>query len=362
MKLARNLSVVLLAIVVVGFARRPLDDHFVESMQERNLLPPPISLDTREELGQTSLAIALGGLRPLVAAMLNIQAHTHWEQQDWYELEQAYRTIVALQPRVRYYWEIGSWHLYSNAYADYSDKPGVTEGRRRLRQKEFFEKGIAFLERGVEQNPRDWRLYHLLGSALSSSHRPQNLERAEECFARGYAESGVPRLQRFHAYCLSRIPARKAEAWEAIHAVWTGGEQHRKPTTQTVFFALQSWAGEAGYGLEDIFGSRVRAAAHLPDYWFRQVEGFPMDGVSETLTQLCEEFEVPRHLNPLLYSPEHVFERNPFTKQPFGTHPLTGKPRTRTWRNLWMNRPRDDYLLHLRSTNGGRRVQDPRNR
>ena len=348
MKFLRNLFFVLLAIVVTGFARRPLDDRLVKSMQERNLLPPPISLDTREELGQTSLAIALGGLRPLVAAMLNIKAHTYWEEQDWYELEQSYKTIVALQPRVRYYWEIGSWHLYSNAYADYADKPGLSEGLRRLRQKEFFEKGIAFLERGVEQNPRDWRLYHLLGSALSSNHRPQNLERAAECFARGYAESGVPRLHRFHAYCLSRIPTRKPEAWKAVHEIWNGGEHHRKPTTQTVFFALQSWAGETDYSLEDIFGSRRRAAAQLPDYWFRQVEGFPMDGMADTLTRLCKEFDVPRNLNPLRYPPEHVLEQNPFTKQPFGTHPLTGEPRTRTWRNIWMNKPRDAYLHHLR--------------
>ena len=145
MKFLRNLFFVLLAIVVTGFARRPLDDRLVKSMQERNLLPPPISLDTREELGQTSLAIALGGLRPLVAAMLNIKAHTYWEEQDWYELEQSYKTIVALQPRVRYYWEIGSWHLYSNAYADYADKPGLSEGLRRLRQKEFFENTVGWI-------------------------------------------------------------------------------------------------------------------------------------------------------------------------------------------------------------------------
>ncbi|MBJ06938.1 MAG: hypothetical protein CMO40_07465 [Verrucomicrobiaceae bacterium] len=348
MRFIRNLFIVLFSIVVVGLVRRPFDNRFVDSMQERNLLPPPISLDTREELGQTSLAIALGGLRPLVAAMLNIKAHTYWEQQDWYELEQGYKTIVALQPRVRYYWEIGSWHLYSNAYADYADKPGLSDGRRKLRQKEFFEKGTSFLQRGIDQNPQDWRLYYLLGSALSSNHRPQDLERAQECFAGGYARSGVPRLQRFSAYCLSRIPARKAEAWEAVRGIWTAGEHHRKPTTQTVFFALQSWAGKDDYSLEDIFGSSRKAAAQLPDYWFRQVEGFPMDGVAETLRVLCREFEVPRHLNPLLHPPEQVFEMNPLTGQAFGTHPMTGEPRTRTWRNIWMNRPRDDYLLHLR--------------
>ena len=161
MKLIRNLSVVLAAVILTGLLRRPFDDRLAANMQERNLLPPPIELDTREELGQTALAIALGGLRPLAATMLNIQAHGYWEEQDWYELERSYVTIVALQPRVRYYWDTGSWHLYSNAYADYADKPGLSEGRRKRKQKEFFERGIAFLERGVQQNPQDYILeYH----------------------------------------------------------------------------------------------------------------------------------------------------------------------------------------------------------
>ena len=65
MNTLRNLSVVLAVIVLTGFARRPFDDRLSESMEERNLLPPPIEMDTREELGQTALAIALGGLRPV---------------------------------------------------------------------------------------------------------------------------------------------------------------------------------------------------------------------------------------------------------------------------------------------------------
>ena len=79
MKLFLNLTVVLAAVVLTGMLRRPLDDRLTDDMRERNLLPSPIEMDTREELGQTTLAIALGGLRPLVAAMLNIRAHGYWE-------------------------------------------------------------------------------------------------------------------------------------------------------------------------------------------------------------------------------------------------------------------------------------------
>ncbi len=349
MKLIRNLSVVLAAVILTGLLRRPFDDRLAANMQERNLLPPPIELDTREELGQTALAIALGGLRPLAATMLNIQAHGYWEEQDWYELERSYVTIVALQPRVRYYWDTGSWHLYSNAYADYADKPGLSEGRRKRKQKEFFERGIAFLERGVQQNPQDWRLCRLLGNALSGNWRPQNLERAVECFAQGHAASGAPQLQRSHVYCLSRIPGRKTEAWDACREMWANEGNRRYNTPQTIFFALQSWAGETTYGMEEILGSRRHAAQKLTDYWFRQVEGFPMDGVEEMIRQLCEEFKVPSHLHPLTFPPGKTFDHDPYTRKPYPPHPITGEPRTRTWRSIWMNRPRDGYWAFLRS-------------
>ena len=349
MKLFLNLTVVLATVVLTGMLRRPLDDRLTHDMRERNLLPSPIEMDTREELGQTALAIALGGLRPLVAAMLNIRAHGYWEEQEWYELEQSYRTIVALQPRVRYYWDAGSWHLYSNAYADYSDKPGLSEGRRKSMQREFFDKGIAFLERGVEQNPRDWRLCHLLGNALSAPWRPQDLERAAECFQQGHATSGSPLLLRNHVYCLSRIPGRKAEAWETCREMWADQVNRRYNTPQTIFFALQSWSGETISSPEEILGSRREAAQKLTDYWFRQVEGFPMDGVRDMIDQLCREFKVPERLHPLKHPPDKTFNIDPYTGKVYPPHPVTGEPNPRTWRSIWMSRPRDDYRTHLRS-------------
>ena len=353
MKTFSNLFVVLAVILLTGFARRPFDDRLSEEMQERNLLPPSIEIDTREELGQTALAIALGGLRPLMAAILNLQAHGHWEEQEWYELERKYQTIVSLQPRLLYYWDMGSWHLYSNAYADYSDKPGVNEGRRSRKQKQFFDKGIAFLERGVAQNPTDWRLCQLLGNALSASWRPQILERAAECFGTGYAKSGSLNLQRREVYCLARIPARKEEAWGKCQEMWGNIPNRRFNTPQTIFFALQSWAGKETYSLEEILGSPRQALQKLTDYWFRQVDDFPMDGVAETINTLCSEFEVPKHLHPLTYPPQKTFTRDPHTDKSYPIDPRTGEPREKTWRSIWMNRPRDAFRSHLIETELG---------
>jgi hypothetical protein len=353
MKFLRNIIVVLIALALAGLARLPWDDKVAADLRERRLLPEPINLDTREELGQTGLAIALGGLRPLIASMLNLEAHVHWENQDWYDLEQTYKTIVALQPRVRYYWTTGGWHLFSNAYADYSDRPGLSEGRRKRKQREFFDKGIAFLERGVEANPNDWKLWAELGNALSQNWRPVNLERAAEGFQRGFEFSGHLQLQRQHVYVLSRIPGREAESWEAAQKMWANPQNRRYNSPRTIFYALQSRAGERKFSVEEIFDNRWKAALDLPDYWFRQGEGYPMDGIKELLGELAEEYKISPQIGPLRYPPDKKFIRHPLTGKRFGTNPVTGKPRERTWRTIWMNQPRDYYRHHLRQTKSG---------
>ncbi|MEO1844197.1 MAG: hypothetical protein ABGZ37_07965 [Akkermansiaceae bacterium] len=351
MVLVRNLIVVFAALALVGFVRLPHDNKVAADLREQHLLPVPISLDTREELGQTGLAIALGGLRPLIASMLNLQAHVHWENQEWYELEQTYHTIVALQPRTRYYWKTGAWHLYSNAYADYRDKPGLSDGRRKLKQREFFEKGIAFLERGVETNPHDWRLWAELGNALSQTWRPINLERAAEGFRKGFEYSGHIQLQRQHVYVLSRIPGREGEAWKYGREMWANPHNRKYNSPRTIFYTLQyrvkppKWEQ---FSVEDIFESRWMAAMDVPDYWFRQGEGYPVNGIAELLNELCEEFNIPGQVHPLRFPPEQKFTHDPLSGEPFGTNPATGQPRERRWRSIWMDRPRDIYRARLR--------------
>ncbi|HCQ38956.1 MAG TPA: hypothetical protein DIV39_07355, partial [Verrucomicrobiales bacterium] len=180
-----------------------------------------------------------------------------------------------------------------------------------------------------------------------------------ECFWQGFAESGAPSLQRSYVYCLSRIPARKEEAWEQCREMWSTESNRRYNTPQTIFFALQSWAGEEAYPREQVLGSPRLALQKLTDYWFRQVEGFPMDGVAEAIDTLCSEFEVPNHLNPLAFPPEKTFSHDPFTRKPHAINPRTGEPREKKWRSIWMNRPRDTFRTHLRTTESDPKVIIP---
>ena len=302
MKLFRNLAVVLAVLAATGLAMHPLESRLVSGMRDRGLLQEPLSLETREDLGITGLAIALGGLRSLIASMLNLRAHEHWQNQRWFELAKTYQTATALQPQTRYYWEVASWHLVSNAYADYEDKPGVPEGRRRELQQQFFEKGMAFLEEAVRRNPDDWRLWAALGHGHSQTWRPQDLSAAADAYRRAAELSGSLQMQRQHLYSLCRVAGREAEAWEAAQAVWANPHNRRFPSTRSIFFAMQEWAAPPPaerIPLEEIFGGRRETLLNLADYWPRQRQGYPMHGIAPALEELSREFRVPERLDPL---------------------------------------------------------------
>ena len=84
-----------------------------------------------------------------------------------------------------------------------------------------------------------------------------------------------------------------------------------------------------------------------------------MDGVAEAIDTLCSEFEVPNHLNPLAFPPEKTFSHDPFTRKPHAINPRTGEPREKKWRSIWMNRPRDTFRTHLRTTESDPKVIIP---
>lgn len=302
-RILKKLTVILLVLVLTGLARLPFEQKLAEELRGRGLIQAPIDLDTRDKLGQTTYAVALGGLRSLVAAIRNLAAHTHFGNQEWFELEEEYQTITTLQPAVRYYWETGSWHLAYNAYADYSDKPGIPEAKRRLAQKDFLARGRRMLEEGIRNNPRNWRLYQALARLLTDPFKPKDYEGAAATYEAALALDNVPQqLRREYLYTLCRIPGREEDAWEHARKVFSVPGNRRYPTTQSIFFSLQSrFADPAEHlSLEEIFGTRRMALRNLCNYSRRKREGFPMDGVREAIEMLIREFQVPDKFNPLI--------------------------------------------------------------
>lgn len=295
--------VIILVLLVSGFALRPFDNSLRRDMEEHGLLYEPLDLDTREAIGQTSLAIALGGLRSLVASMTNLSASASWEVQDWFALEDKYNTIVALQPKTRYYWQSAAWHLGSNAWADYQDKPGLSPAQRRLRQNEVFVKAADFLQRGIANNPQDAKLRFDLAYLYENPHRkPNDLEASAEAYKSAIAcENSHSLFERRLFYVLVRIPAQQQEAYTMSRKLLAHPKHSSIPSVRTQSWALQHRFApeEERKSLEEVFDSRFSALENLSYYLKREKEGFPMYGVRETLRQLIEEFDIPEEHSPL---------------------------------------------------------------
>ena len=72
MVLLRKTALAFLFLLVAGLVRIPIERPLGREMRATGLLAEPLDQKTSEAIGQTSAAIALGGLRSLVASVLNL--------------------------------------------------------------------------------------------------------------------------------------------------------------------------------------------------------------------------------------------------------------------------------------------------
>lgn len=330
MKRSRKFGIVLLTLIAVGFAKRPFEESVANDLRERRLLLAPIDFSTRQALGQTSTAIALGGMRSLIASLLYIQSETHFEHQEWAKLEKKYQNITTLQPHNYYYWDTGFWHLAYNAYADYGDRPDIPEARRRYLQKQFLARGKQFLIDGIANNPDDWRLRRSLARVLTDPFKPKDFPAAVAVLDEALERGPIPAyLHRERFYALGRIPDRADEAWVTAQELWKEPSARGTPSVRLLYFTLQHRfvARKDHIPLEILFGrhnegeepkarGRQRALKYLSFYWLRKREGFPMDGVREAIELLLKEFQIPpKHspFNPMGWKgyPPQLFKSSP---------------------------------------------------
>ncbi|HEX7260381.1 MAG TPA: hypothetical protein VF258_01050, partial [Luteolibacter sp.] len=96
------------ALLAFGAARLPYEAGLAKELRATGLTQKPMEIETRDRIGQTSSAVALGGLRTLVATFLNLRAFSFFEEQKWDQVAETYDSIVVLAPRTAYYWDNGS--------------------------------------------------------------------------------------------------------------------------------------------------------------------------------------------------------------------------------------------------------------
>lgn len=292
----RRLTAAATVLVVAGIVRMPVEQALTADLREQGMLSKPLDIDTRKKVGQGFWAVSLGGLRTLVATVMNLRAFSFFENQQWTQLAETYDTIVQLAPNTDYYWDTASWHMAYNAAAYYQTSSDLPELRRRAEWRQWIERGTAFLEEGTRQNPDSWYLWSRLGWIYADPNKLVDYEKSAAAYQNSVeAGNALPYVRNGAAYALARVPGREKEALKLVREIHKT-PRGRVPTMNSLRFALENEANPENdtYQLAlEIFGSEDDAYKQLAPYYLEIRKSFPMNGVASVLKKLESRLEVP---------------------------------------------------------------------
>ncbi len=301
MRIVFQIVVILCVLIGFGAAKLSYEDQLNKDMVENQLIQPSLKQGTNLQLGQTGAAVALGGLRSLVAAMWNLRAFIHFEKLDWIKLEESYGVITTLQPQTTHYWDTGAWHLHTNASVHYNEDRNLSPLRRKALRKLYIDKGSALLEEGVRQNPENWKLHISLARLWSDRFKLPDLQRAVTHYDNSLATQTMPgykrkQYKRFRFYSLARIPARKKEALNDGTELFLSTSDNHLPNLVCCLFALQN-AAELPEKIpipdKDLFPDDKTQYTWLTNYWKNRHISYPMDGVLDKRRELAIKLGIP---------------------------------------------------------------------
>ncbi|GAA5127546.1 hypothetical protein JIN84_08545 [Luteolibacter yonseiensis] len=296
-------AILAVAVLAFGAARMPFEAGLAKELRAAHLTAPDLQIGTGERIGQTSTAVALGGLRTLVATFLNLKAFSYFQELRWDELAETFDTIVDLAPRTPYYWDAGSSHLAYDAASYYLSQSTLPPLRRKEAWRASIRQGRAFLERGIRNNPQDWTLLTKLGNILSDSNKFSAYADQDKVFldaADAYRRAAAtgeapPFVKRAELWPLARVRGKEKEALELAHRFYAE-KSNRVPTLKCLVFVLEAHENP-GMDLRkravEIFGSEQEAYDQLSNHWMRIREKFPVYGVAATLELLGKSLGIP---------------------------------------------------------------------
>lgn len=304
MKPRHKYVIVAAAVLAFGAARLPYEAMLSREFRAARLFPPRLAISTWDHIDQTSAAVALGGLRTLVATFLNLRAYTAFTDRRWEVVAKTFDTIVDLAPRTRFYWESGSWHLAYNAASYYLNDSKLPPLRRREAWRSYIWKGRAFLERGIRNNPDDWSLLANLGFMLADSNKFPAFRDNDATFAAAaaaYQQSAAigkapAFVRRAWLYSLARVPGRESEALALARSLYAAGPRNRTPTLAMLLLVLEAHADpslDVARRAGELFGSPDKAYAALSGHWQRTRDHFPVYGVAVGLESLEKSLSIP---------------------------------------------------------------------
>lgn len=303
MKAWQRNGILTAALLAFGAARLPFESGLANELRSANLIPQKLEISTREKIGQTSSAVALGGLRTLVATFMNLRAFSFFEEQKWNDVADTYDMIVDLAPHTGYYWDAGHAHSAYNAASYYVNDSKLSPLRRKEAWRASVLRGRAFLERGIKNNPHDWKLWANLGFLLADSNKYRAFGDPDKSFAESaeayhQAETtgkALAYVKRMEFYSLARVVGREKDALALGKSLYQD-PRNRTPTLSTLLFVLECHENpdmDTTRRAIEIFGTPEKAHEALSAHWMRTRERFPVYGVAKTIAELEKLLEIP---------------------------------------------------------------------
>jgi tetratricopeptide (TPR) repeat protein len=226
----KSAAFALCGLLLWGVAKWPVEHALFISRTEHRVVPSPLDLSLREQVGQLGFVAVLSGLRSVAADFLFMKAHIAWERTEWTRVLMLFRQVTTLQPRGVLFWDMAAWHMAWNASA--AALNDQTQPRLALRikaQREYFDLGRDFLERGIQNNPERPELYEAMAQLYRDKYKDHL--RASEYFEKAAERPGAHSYaRRFAAYELSYCEGRERDAYTRLSRLYSVGEQERLPT------------------------------------------------------------------------------------------------------------------------------------
>jgi len=228
--IANRLLAAMFLLILSGGALIPFQQRLATESQAAHLRKADLNLDLRERIGQMGFLAALSGFRSPLAAFLWIEAYTAWENTEWGRMARLFDTVTTLQPRSIPYWENAAWHMaYNASVAALQNEKQPSEALRIRAQRQYFQLGRDFLERGIRNNPDHYLLYRELGVLLRDKFEDHCA--AADVFLQAAAIPDAPSYcRRFAAYEMAKCPGREREAYTLGRSIYDQGDKQRMPS------------------------------------------------------------------------------------------------------------------------------------
>ncbi|BCX48120.1 IRE (iron responsive element) [Haloferula helveola] len=279
-------------LLVAGVIRAPIEQRLTDDLREKELLQKPVDIELSKKVGQGFWAVSLGGLRTLVATILNLRAFSFFEEHRWNELADTYGTVVQLAPHSPYYWDTGFWHMSYNASGYIKrNEEDLPEIRARAESERWVRNGINFLEEGIRQNPENSFLWYRLGWIYRDVNKPETRDytKAADAFHKAVEIGDVlPYIRRAEAYAMARSDKYIDQALPLVRKLQQepGGSV---PTMLSLRFALEMREDpdrDPEPLAMELFGSEKHAYRLLGQYYLDIRENYPMNGIASYLRKL----------------------------------------------------------------------------